>query len=113
MIFMNLYCNTFELIILSTITCLIFLSEAKYSDNLILYSKLNDKQFLTDVNDRQVSEGYAVLANMYGSKISSVVKEVHKLLQVSENSPAWQSYTAFLDNLISTGKIVHVTALHF
>ena len=51
----------------------------------------------------QVSEGYAVLANMYGSKISSVVKEVHKLLQVSENSPAWQSYTAFLDDLISTG----------
>ncbi|KAL5253857.1 hypothetical protein ACHWQZ_G013584 [Mnemiopsis leidyi] len=57
------------------------------------------------VKQKEVSEGYAVLANMYGSKISSVVKEVHKLLQVSENSPAWQSYTAFLDDLISTGLI--------
>ena len=51
----------------------------------------------------QVSEGYGSLASMYGGKIASVVREVLNLLQISENSPAWQSYISYLDNLITTG----------
>ena len=63
----------------------------------------------------QVSEGYAVLANLYGTKINSVVSEVHRLLQISENSPAWHSYILYLDNLISSGIYASVpyTIVHY